>query len=66
MMLTHDPEEVVAAARADPRVLVLVGELALVYRIQVAEQALSQHLGPDWPKLYAQRRAESSIIVPPP
>jgi hypothetical protein len=67
MLITHDgPDELVEVAARDDRVLVLLGEIALVHRIVSVAHALRARLGEDWPKRYAVARRTSKLIVAPP
>lgn len=67
MLIAHDgPEEVVEAAKRNEGLFVLLGELALVHRIDVVSRALRDCLGPDWQKGYARKRSGAAVLVPPP
>ncbi len=67
MLLQHDgPDELMAVAKHDEQVFVLLGELATVYRSKDADAALRACFGPEWTKDYAKKRKQCWIEVPPP
>jgi len=63
MLLEHDgPDELVERARIDPRLFVMLGELALVYRHPACIR-LMENAFPNWQKKYAKEIASGGATT---